>query len=579
MKRKSLPALLLSMAVIAGAMTITTDAYAQTNTERLATVDARTAETHDLVTGLVESLGFLTGTVTDLHGLVTSVFESVTMVKDSVESTSMKVDALDSKISMVAGDIDANSAQLAELASSVSSDISDVSDAVAANGAAIRDLNDNVQTSINNAVGDLSAKVDTNAAAITEIQNALSGINAQLEEISTSVGVVQQNVDVPVVSDFPAPLVEEKTTEKNVVYLADFVKNTSKQDDDQKYSYEFAFSCEKDVVVQRVSIGDTMSNAATTTLDTERTVTVTDGVITLGGDGRDDDDTDPDDLKVKKNATSRVDGAENPFHIKIGLTDPTEAEISIGATKLLDNAFDIGTGSGVGYVRAASYGDSLLQLTAGSSITFNAKADFTNFISTLNEDDASTDPYGTISTADTAAWDIVYAELKKVNQTQVAFQNAQLFTVNIEYIQAGDAKCSISLDEAGDFANSDRTTIRMTPATSDALTSTFEAMVSCNDKVTLFTEGIYVIYDGDNKDQAPDYIEVTLEGGDKKVELVSSSATPNQFSVDANSADSFPIKLESGSLKISGSTLQLNEIVMQLPYQTATGNSCTQVVQ
>ena len=577
MKRKSLPAILLSMAVIAGAMTITTDAYAQTNTERLATVDARTAETHDLVTGLVESLGFLTGTVTDLHGLVTSVFESVTMVKDSVESTSMKVDALDSKISMVAGDIDANSAQLAELASSVSSDISDVSDAVAANGAAIRDLNDNVQTSINNAVGDLSAKVDTNAAAITEIQNALSGINAQLEEISTSVGVVQQNVDVPVVSDFPAPLVEEKTTEKNVVYLADFVKNTSKQDDDQKYSYEFAFSCEKDVVVQRVSIGDTMSGV--TSIDDDRTVDTTTTPPTLGGDGRDADTTDNDDLTVKKNATSTVTGAENPFHIKIGLTDPTEAEISIGATKLLDNAFDIGTGSGVGYVRAASYGDSLLQLTAGSSITFNAKADFTNFISTLIADDASTDPYGTISTADTAAWDIVYAELKKVNQTQVAFQNAQLFTVNIEYIQAGDAKCSISLDEAGDFANSDRTTIRMTPATSDALTSTFEAMVSCNDKVTLFTEGIYVIYDGDNKDQAPDYIEVTLEGGDKKVELVSSSATPNQFSVDANSADSFPIKLESGSLKISGSTLQLNEIVMQLPYQTATGNSCTQVVQ
>ncbi len=574
MKRKSLPAILLSMAVIAGAMTITTDAYAQTNTERLATVDARTAETHDLVTGIVESLGFLTGTVTDLHGLVTSVFESVTMVKDSVESTSMKVDALDSKISMVAGDIDANSAQLAELASSVSSDISDVNDAVAANGAAIRDLNSNVQTSINNAVGDLSAKVDTNAAAITEIQNALSGINTQLEEISTNLGVVQQNVDVPVVSAFPTPLAEEMTDEKNTVYLADFFKNTSKQNTDNMYEYGFEFSCEEDVVVQKVEIQNTGSASGLTADDLITRSDVTTAANRATGDA----------LDVPKHV-SDVDNAENPFHIRVGLVDAVEAEIRVNGQLALDNDYNIG-GAEVGFLRPLSFGTNLLQLTAGSALTFDAKANFTSFITTLGDASDSntrglyneTAAYaGDILDVDQAAMDDVYKTLKNVNSTIAAGDNAKLFTVVISYIQAGDAKCSINLDEAGDFANKDKVTVRMVPTASDALTSKFEAMVSCNDEVTLFPGDIFVLYDGDNQKSAPDFIDVKIEGGAKSVTLGGSG--PNTLATKADSTDDFAIKLESGTLKISGTTIQLDEIVMQLPYQTAKGNSCTQVAQ
>ena len=557
MKRKSLPAILLSMAVIAGAMTITTDAYAQTNTERLATVDARTAETQTLVEGIVESLGFLTGTVTDLHGMVTSVFESVTMVKDAVDSTSMKVDALDSKISMVAEDTAAHSAQLTEVADSISSDISDVSDAVASNSAAIRDLNDNVQTSIDSAVTALSAKADTNAAAIAEIQTALANVNTQLDEISTSLGVVQENVDVPVVSVFPAPLVEEKTDERNAVYLADFFKNTNEQDEDHIYNYDFTFSCEQDVVVQRVSIEGTGSAAGITVQANERAT----------GDA----------LSVPKNNTdpaSPVHGAANPFHIRIGTTDMSDAEIRVSGQAALDNDYNLGGTTNVGSLRALSYGSGLLQLTAGSAITFTAEANFTEFISTLDTPNA----IGAVAAADETAMEMVYNALTQVNQTIIDGHNAKLFTVVIDYIQSGDAECSISLDEAGDFANKDRVTVRLTPTVSDALTSEFEAMVSCNDKVTLFTdENIFVGYRGDNKDNAPTYIKVNLEGGNKVVKLDSSTNMATTLKLSSDSTDKFPVKLESGSLKISGTTLQLDEIVIQLPYQTAKGNSCTVV--
>lgn len=570
------------MAVIAGAMTITTDAYAQTNTERLATVDARTAETHDLVTGLVESLGFLTGTVTDLHGMVTSVFESVTQVKDAVDSTSMKVDALDSKISMVAGDIDANSAQLAELASSVSSDISDVSDAVAANGAAIRDLNSNVQTSIDNAVGDLSAKVDTNAAAITEIQNALSGINTQLEEISTNLGVVQENVDVPVVSAFPLALTEETIDERNAVYLADFFKNTSKQDEDDKYSYSFGFSCEQDVVVQKVTIENTKGGINTN----GELLTADNGVNRIS------DPATRSDALVAVNATainadapSRVNGAENPFHIRVGTTDQVDAEVRVNGQAALDNDYSLGGTTEVGSLRALSYGSSLLQLTAGSTVTFTAEADFTSFISSLEASTTSApqDRQATPSQADEDAMADIYMALTQPdNDTHYNMNNARLFTVVIQYIQSGDAECSVSLDQAGDYDYKDTVTIQLSPEVSDALTSSFETTVSCNDVPTRFTtqdSQIFVAYRGENADNAPTYIDVTLAGGNKVVNLGSSTGTPSTLMVSSDTTDRLPIEMDSGTLKISGTTLHLDDIVILLPYQTAKGNTCTQVTE
>ena len=78
---------LLLLAIMAGAVTVTNDAYAQTNTERLATIDETTSAISEVVDSIAASLGPLTEILSKLDNVLVStasISQEVSEVKSSI---------------------------------------------------------------------------------------------------------------------------------------------------------------------------------------------------------------------------------------------------------------------------------------------------------------------------------------------------------------------------------------------------------------------------------------------------------------------------------------------------------------
>lgn len=163
MERKAIHALLLSLAVITGAVTITTDAHAQTNTDRLITVLDNTNEANSLLSDILDAMtngfaqvlemlgvvdedlkalhtdldnvhGDLTTIHTDLEALdgdVNAVGDSVNEVQSSVDGLERSIGGLVAAASSLAAPAD-NSEVLAAIADADSSaEVSALSDSIA----------------------------------------------------------------------------------------------------------------------------------------------------------------------------------------------------------------------------------------------------------------------------------------------------------------------------------------------------------------------------------------------------------------------------------------------------------------
>ena len=120
MKVKTFHALLLSAVMIAGAVTIN-DAFAQTNTERLATVVDTTSDTNSKVAQLTEiwnNFGSQFTPITDALNMVaaeiTTISGEISDLSDDVMATSAKVDTLEDKPDNYAATRASDSAELKE---------------------------------------------------------------------------------------------------------------------------------------------------------------------------------------------------------------------------------------------------------------------------------------------------------------------------------------------------------------------------------------------------------------------------------------------------------------------------------
>lgn len=524
MKRKSLPAILLSMAVIAGAMTIITDAYAQTsNTDRLVAIGDTTSDTNNMVEEMASSIE----SILDMIG---EVLSGLTDVKSVVDSTAITVDSIDSKISMMTDNAD-YTAQLEAFASDISSSIMDVDSAVSSNTDAIENLDERLTASLSDAVDSMSEESNNNAVAIANLQTALNDINAKLGDISVALKVVEENVDAPVVSTYPATLTQETINDQNIVRLSDFFKDVEVATNVKELKYEFEFSCKKDVLVQKILIDDTGS------------------VENLSDD----------DAKLKSN-NNDVKLVNNPFSIDIGdeARSSQHAKITVDGQDLLNSNFSLGGDNDAtrGFVKPTIFGDPLRHLIAGQSVKISAEANFATLKTTF---------------MNAGMYDELLDALQSSDDDVVQRSNADLFSVDIEYIQSEDADCSISLDAPGIYSNADTVNVVLNQISSDQVTAKFGASVTCNDIPTRFTDTISVGY-SDTSDDPEKLTTVTLTAGDDKINL--RPDRDDSTKLGRTGGDNFPLVLESGALKIEATSLQIDSLVLQLSYETVSGNEC-----
>ena len=275
MERKAIHALLLSLAVITGAMTITTDAYAQTNTDRLITVVENTnnassmldmilAAVNDGVDSILAAISSLAGTVDDGLAAIDADLEAVDSdlmaIDADLQAIHGDLTAIDSDLQAVHGDLEDLHGDLAGIEDElhamdedlmtihddltmVHGDIESLTGSVNAlgqSGAAIADLAANAATT--------QQGVETNAASINELKGLIM-------QVSESLGIVQ-NQTAPADPEETPSVVSTTLTQDDEdfsVLVSAFGQNKASS---TAFKTSMTFSCEEDVFLGTVMAKD-----------------------------------------------------------------------------------------------------------------------------------------------------------------------------------------------------------------------------------------------------------------------------------------------------------------------------------
>ena len=192
MERKTVHALLLSLAVVAGGVMMTTDAHAQTNTERLMT-------TVDNTNSILAALQSLADAVADGFA---SVLAAIGVVQDNTGAIMTEIGHVESDVAAISSDV-----------ASISSDVASLDSDVASLGDGVDDINSNLQ-GVQNDLAGLTAGLAGSTAAFSSIseqvsanQVAINDLSAKLDMISEAVGAVQETVEMDP-ADAPEPITE-----------------------------------------------------------------------------------------------------------------------------------------------------------------------------------------------------------------------------------------------------------------------------------------------------------------------------------------------------------------------------------
>ena len=154
MERKAFHALLLSFALITGAVTITSDAHAQTNTERLITVVDNTNEANDILASILDAVtsGFA------------NVLEMLGVIDDDLQTIHTDLEAVHDDLGTVHADLETVHADL----ETVHADLETVHNDI---------------ESVNSAVATISGALGGSTTAFTQVNEQLTSISNMIDMI------------------------------------------------------------------------------------------------------------------------------------------------------------------------------------------------------------------------------------------------------------------------------------------------------------------------------------------------------------------------------------------------------------
>lgn len=550
MKVKTFHALLLSAVMIAGAVTIN-DAFAQTNTERLATVVDTTSDTNSKVAQLTEiwnNFGSQFTPITDALNMVaaeiTTISGEISDLSDDVMATSAKVDTLEDKLDNYAATRASDSAELKEQIESLSE--------------ALPDIQNKISTLAGDAsVGDLADKVDSITTQLNEFSSTLATIQTEVESIQGELGLVKETAQT-VVGSAPEQLSNHELEQE--VKLAWYAHRLSEAPTDNKYTTEYHFTCESDVFIGTV----TSDIGAGDTADT----------VTSGTNGIA--------IKYTSFKTATFDNitdatVDNPVYRNLG-TDANEpdATLFVGGNVLFDSKFTGTTGTTPPVIYNNPHDFELMELKAGQLLTFESMTTRTAADTVINALDMYANTEKNLDNATSiASGGNTLAALAASgyigNSTKAQLGAATVYSVTVNYYsEAADPKCRITPADVAPLDNVDQILFISPDISGTGVLTEYEAQMDCDLNAVRITG---VTADLTGADGFNNYVNMKLTvGDDTKAEFTFANNTSM-----LTEKYSYPIEFEATNLKIEGDALVGSGLVIQFTYDTVTGGECTAV--
>lgn len=545
---------------------MTTNAFAQTNTERLSEVvdNTRSANTmlasiQDLLTSLVsdvmEAIAALAGNVEALSDMVSDEFDAV---DDAISHVDEEVAALDSKVMMLDSTL-----------MDISTQVSSVGDQVAAFDQRDGQMDQYYKDNIDNfavilpaiketvdalAASESGASLESISEGIRANSARINEITTSLEMISTQLGTIQEELDIVANTTATsaqatrAPLTGPSggmSTLKISPY--DIAKNVNDDGDMAKVTY--TFMCEEDIFVQK--------------LDGTASHMVLNGLSGL----TDDNSTN---AKVTISVTGAVSGPLfNSMFTGVGteagiLSKPVEGNnapllagnaltITLSADKAaLANPVDFNGDQDSIYPKADNATHAQDETEDAITTIAQLAGNLTNDLHTVIEDDVEA--------------------VAQTSMTRISAQTLMptIYTLKATWISdAKDPKCEFMRTGA----TTDTSTATTVLAPTDKSNVLNEAMktLDCNSVDTTIVS-INPIMSGSLKEAT------TLEfaiGDDDAPSAVFMFDVNGTHSLKAGYEDALPLDIGTEDLMIKAELSKLTTLLLQVEYQSADGNKCS----
>ena len=543
-------ALLLSLLVVTGAMTI--DAYAQSNTDRIEAIDDRTSaiETvvdaiNDMVSGMSDAIEAISSSIAGIESTLTSVDSSVDEVKNSVAIISTDVTAIKSSIT----GFDAVAASIGAINNKITS---------------IEDRLMSIETSIvsGQSGGADSAQLLRLSEQVAGIALAMSAIDNQLDAISSELGVIRNTTSSSQTKQTISGFFEGTTTKTITNY--DYKQHGKKTTVDgfDRYELDMSFTCSTDVFLDTADM--TKSNTSNR----------------IGGDG--------------SNADGPVQYLSRHFPAPSGTTNADALRtydqinyITVDGRTLYNNNFVIGSGSNdndyVEYDRPETFENR--KLTAGMGLQFETRLYDGTFINATGTDFGKlvTNPAG-------ASFGNVVADANPVNSDRDALilnatkddlktdenEEIELYTVVINWNSYSDTTCSISIGGAASAIGADTPYSRTFGASisGDGILKMFEDTLDCGGNPFTITEIIGASSDDDNLANFGTLDLTILDGNNEDTaDVMYKFGDDWELTEDENSPKTLPLTVSGHDVKISG-TFPGSSLIIQLDYNSVPNAGC-----
>ncbi|MXY60593.1 MAG: hypothetical protein F4Y82_00545 [Cenarchaeum sp. SB0665_bin_23] len=551
MKLKTFHALLLSIVMVAGVMTIN-DAFAQTNTERLVTVADTTADTNSRVVQLTEIWNNFGNQFTPITEALNLVAEEITAISDEISTLSGDVMAASAKVDSLENKLDSYAETRASDSEAMMGQINDLADA-------LPDIQEKISTLAGDtSVSDLAAKVDNIATQLDNFSDALRSIQNEVQGLQSEVGTISSTTTTetgPTPTDLNEGMLEEDV-------LVKWYSPTEEElpDDYTQVEFEadFYFTCESDVFINTVNA------------------------------------TDISPMSVDYYNTDTRDSAEEPANIvnHVFRAPPTDADgnivldtnLLVNSETIIDTKFTR-TGDDPEGLFIKEQPFNLLELKAGEALTF--KSTTKPFVSgsaidilyayantAMNTEIAAhiTDADGAVSVL-AASRDDTDAN-NHGNSTKAQLGDVVLYSVEVNYYsEASDAKCKISPASVAPLDNIGQVVLVSPKAKDkDAILSTYDAMLDCDLNKVSITDISATLSGANNFNN---FVNIKLVIDDDE-ELAEFTFENNTLAVDP---ESLPIEFEGQNLIIKGDVIASANLLIAFTYDTIEDAECKQVLE
>lgn len=544
MERKTVHALLLSLAVVAGGVMMTTDAHAQTNTERLIT-------TVDNTNSIMAALNALADAVADGFA---SVLAAIGAVQADTSSIMTEIGHVESELATVHGEVDGISSELA----TVHSEVEDI-------GSNVASLDSSLQ-SISNDIAGLSSSVAGSGAAFTNVNDAIArnsaainDLSAKLDMIGQTLGVVQTTVETQEDVD-PAVTNTLHTAEtEQTVAVADFAGTVTKHPTDGVYEASNTFSCTGDVFLDSMTITDVDAALFTVTvLDTTADMVAPKTTVSLNG------------VNLYETYDNSGDAAATDANV-LEITKDRDFDnqfLSAGSTLVVKGSTDQSVDADTAFAFAdiaTRGGHNVLEYEFNATAT---GAEGANVYFTLQDYVNLKSNKATINATNTDTSTLGGG----TNQaTKVQLGTTELYTITVNWFAASsDTTCSITsaVETVSGLPNADNTVLVALNLDSDSdvgpPTPFLDAKLDCNGEDTEITN---VSIQAGAIAGLNQFIEVELSAGGESADV----SFDNNDVADTDASD-LPFRFSGSDLTISGAGI--GTLLLQVSYDTTQGNTC-----